>query len=248
MPRSGVPSCAPGAVPNCGITLRRDSGRGPAAPLRGALTIPPIMGMPPKPPSPAAPACGTPSRPATGNAVAASRIAGDAVAQDCGTDSAPTVAARPRPADPPAPPIPDACEPARSASPAAGAASSAAAGATAGSPPYSGDRVIIGPMARKSAWTPIPRFCARVPDKAVKAWLPGVFKKLRIAADGLGNPPDASDCSELGTWESTFWAAPAGEAAAWVTAAAWVLVPAGLVVGGGGLNGVTVVAAAEAPA
>src|ERR1700733_13995482 len=60
--------------------------------------------------------------------------------------------------------------------------------------------------------------------------------------------PVPSDCSVLGTCESMFWAAPAGVAAAWVTEAAWVLVPAGLVVGGGGLNGVTVVAAAEAPA
>src|ERR1700685_2356158 len=45
-----------------------------------------------------------------------------------------------------------------------------------------------------------------------------------------------------------FWTAPAGVAAAWATAAAWVPVPPGLVVGGGGLNGVTVVAAADAPA
>src|ERR1700678_3597539 len=110
MPRPGVPACAPGAAASCGITLRRDSGRGLSAPLRGAFTIPPIMGMPPdQPPSPAGPACGKPSRPATGNAVAASRIAGDAVAQDCGTDSAHTVGALPRPADTPAPPLPDAC-------------------------------------------------------------------------------------------------------------------------------------------
>jgi fatty acid CoA ligase FadD9 len=43
-------------------------------------------------------------KPSAGNAVAASRTAGDAVAQDCGTESAPTDAARPRPADTPAPP------------------------------------------------------------------------------------------------------------------------------------------------
>src|ERR1700677_316195 len=77
----------------------------------------------------------------------------------------------------------------------------------------------------------------------------GLFNTLRIGAVAAsGIRPDASDCSVLGTPESTFWVAPAGEAAAWVTAAAWVPVPAGLVVGGGGLNGVTVVAAAEAPA
>src|ERR1700677_3150384 len=127
MPRSGVPACAPGAAASSGITLRRDSGLGPPAPLRGALPAPTIGGMPPKPPGPAAPACGKPSRPAAGNAVAASRIAGDSVAQDCGTDNPPTVAASPRPADTPAPPGPDPYEPARSASPAAGAASSAAA-------------------------------------------------------------------------------------------------------------------------
>src|ERR1700691_5184495 len=124
MPRSGALSCAPGAAASSGITLRRDSGLGPAAPLRGALTAPTIGGMPPKPPGPAAPACGKPSRPAAGNAVAASRIAGDSVAQDCGTDNPPTVAAWPRPADTPAPPIPDPYEP---ANPAAGAAAAAAA-------------------------------------------------------------------------------------------------------------------------
>src|SRR3984885_13108946 len=87
------------------------------------------------------------------------------------------------------------------------------------------------------------------PDKPSTAWLPGLLKKLRTGAvSALGIPPDPSDCSALGTWASTFWAAPAGEATAWVTAAAWVPVPAGLVVGGGGLNGVTVVAAAQAPA
>src|SRR5580693_29969 len=87
------------------------------------------------------------------------------------------------------------------------------------------------------------------PEKPWTATLAGLLKPLRIGAvTALGNPPDASDCSVLGTPASTFWAAPAGVAAAWATAAAWVLVPAGLVVGGGGLNGVTVVAAAEAPA
>src|SRR5271156_5272445 len=131
MPRSGVPWSTPGAVPNCGITLRRDSGRGLSAPLRGALTIPPIMGMPPKPPSPAGPACGTPSRPAAGNAVAASRIAGDAGAHDCGTDNPPTLAAPPPPADPPGPYDP-VRPPARPPSPAAGAASFAAAAGAAG--------------------------------------------------------------------------------------------------------------------
>src|ERR1700677_2192430 len=138
MPRSGVPSCAPGAAASCGITLRRDSGLGPPARLRGALTAPTIGGMPPKPPGPAAPACGKPSRPAAGNAVAPSRIAGDAVAHDGGTDKPPTVAASPKPADTPAPPAappgPDPYEPARSASPASGAAATAAAGAAAGAP------------------------------------------------------------------------------------------------------------------
>src|SRR6202453_3487690 len=98
------------------------------------------------------------------------------------------------------------------------------------------------PALTESTSTPIRLY------KPSTAWLPGLLVKLRIAVDGLGDCADASDCSVLGTWESMFWAAPAGEAAAWLTAAAWVPVPAGLVVGGGGLNGVTVVAAAEAPA
>jgi hypothetical protein len=68
------------------------------------------------------------------------------------------------------------------------------------------------------------------------------------AVAASGNPPDASDCSVVAAWESVFWVAPAGEAAAWVTAAAWVPVPAGLVVCGGEVNGLNVVAAAEAPA
>src|ERR1700677_343638 len=92
-------------------------------------------------------------------------------------------------------------------------------------------------------------FVPKFPINFSRAWLPGVFKALRIAAVAVsGDAADASDCSVLGTCESAFWTAPAGVAAAWATAAAWVPVPAGLVVGGGGLNGVTVVAAAEAPA
>src|ERR1700677_813668 len=142
MPRSGALSCAPGAAASSGITLRRDSGLGPAAPLRGALTAPTIGGMPPKPPGPSAPAWGNPPRPGAGNGVGASRIAGDSVAQDCGTDKPPTVAASPKPADTPAPPAappaappgPDPYEPARSATPASGAAATAAAGAAAGAP------------------------------------------------------------------------------------------------------------------
>src|SRR6202167_6578765 len=146
MPRSGALSCAPGAAASSGITLRRDSGLGPAAPLRGALTAPTIGGMPPKPPGPAAPACGKPSRPAAGNAVAASRIAGDSVAHDGGTDNPPTVAARPSPADTPAPPGPDPCEPARSASPAPGAAAPGASSAGAACiPAYSGPKPYVVP-------------------------------------------------------------------------------------------------------
>src|ERR1700677_4543132 len=57
--------------------------------------------MPPtQPPGPAAAAAGKPSRPAVGNAAAASLIAGEAVAQDCGTDNLPTEAAWPRPPPP----------------------------------------------------------------------------------------------------------------------------------------------------
>src|ERR1700691_638535 len=146
MPRPGVPACAPGAAAICGITLRRDSGRGLSAPLRGALTMPPIMGMPPKPPSPAAPTSGKLSRPAAGNAVAASRIAGDSVAHDGGTDNPPTVAARPSPADTPAPPGPDPCEPASSASPAPGAAAPGASSAGAACiPAYSGPKPYVVP-------------------------------------------------------------------------------------------------------
>src|SRR5271156_5588939 len=80
---------------------------------------------PKKPGDPAAPAGGTPARAPAGSEVAASRIAGAAVAQDCGTDNEPTVAAPPRPADTPAPPGPT--EPAVAA--AAGAAAAAAAAA-----------------------------------------------------------------------------------------------------------------------
>jgi hypothetical protein len=47
----------------------------------------------------------------------------------------------------------------------------------------------------------------------------------------------------VAAWERVFWVAPAGEAAAWVIAAPWVLVPAGLVVCGGEVNGLNVVAA-----
>src|ERR1700679_1527679 len=146
MPRSGVPACAPGAAASSGITLRRDSGLGPAAPLRGALTAPTIGGMPPKPPGPAAPACGTLSRPAAANAVAASRIAGDSVAHDGGTDNPPTVAARPSPADTPGPYEP-ARPPARPPSPAAGAATFGAAAGAAGIPAYSGARGFTRPVA-----------------------------------------------------------------------------------------------------
>src|SRR5271169_5514375 len=148
MPRSGVPWSTPDSLAICGITLRRDSGRGLSAPFRGALTIPPIMGMPPdQPPSPAGPACGTPSRPATGDAVAASRIAGDAGAHDCGTDNPPTVAAWPRLADTPGPYEP-VRPPARPPSPAAGAASFAAAGAALGiANAYSGKKFVSLPTA-----------------------------------------------------------------------------------------------------
>src|ERR1700758_3261786 len=63
--------------------------------------------MPPnQPPDPAAPTCGIASRPVIGNPLAASRISGAALPQDCGTESPPTDAARPRPADAAAPPDP----------------------------------------------------------------------------------------------------------------------------------------------
>src|ERR1700747_3588113 len=79
------------------------------------------------------------------------------------------------------------------------------------------------------------------PPKASRPWDTGVFKTPMIAAvPALGSPADAndpSDCSAAGTCARPFWVAPAGEAAAWLTAAAWVPVPAGLVVCGGGLNG-----------
>jgi hypothetical protein len=69
-----------------------------------------------------------------------------------------------------------------------------------------------------------------------------------IAVIGLANAPDASDCRVLGTWDRALWAVPVDVPAAEATAAAWVPVPAGLVFCVGVLNGVTVVAAAEAPA
>src|SRR5271169_321572 len=209
------------------------------------------MGMPPtEPPSPATPACGRPSRPAAGHAVAASRIAGAAVPQDCGTDNPPTAAARPSPADTPAPPSPDPYEPARVPSAPPGTPDTADTAATGASPtsdnsglkrPKTEPPTIIGPN-KKTASPP------NAPTRGSMNWFAGVLNKVDIAAAPLNDPPEASDCSVLGTCESMFWVAPAGVAAAWVTAAAWVLVPAGLVVGGGGLNGVTVAAAAEAPA
>ena len=61
-------------------------------------------------------------------------------------------------------------------------------------------------------------------------------------------PPDASDCSVLGTWGSNCDRAPGAPVPAEATAAAWVPVPAWLVFCVGALNGVNVVAAAEAPA
>src|SRR6202167_1130549 len=148
MPRSGALSCAPGAAASSGITLRRDSGLGPAAPLRGALTAPTIGGMPPKPPGPAAPTCGKPSRPAAGNAVAASRIAGDAVAHDGGTDNPPTVAAPPSPADTPGPYERDRAAP--SAAGAAAAGTAAAAGAAADDNPFAVATEINGMTLKKS--------------------------------------------------------------------------------------------------
>ena len=61
-------------------------------------------------------------------------------------------------------------------------------------------------------------------------------------------PLDASDCSVLGTWGSSCERAFGVPVPAEATAAAWVAVPAGLVFCFGALNGVSVVAAAEAPA
>jgi hypothetical protein len=70
--------------------------------------------------------------------------------------------------------------------------------------------------------------------------------------DDVAAAGDASPCSAVGTaevsWDSVVCALPADVPAAWVTATVWSANPAGLVVCAGGVNGVTVVAAAEAPA
>ena len=70
----------------------------------------------------------------------------------------------------------------------------------------------------------------------------GLLNMFGIPCDA---PPDASDCSVLGTWgsscERALWVPVPAEA----TAAAWVPVPAGLVFCVGALNGVNVVAAAR---
>ena len=69
-----------------------------------------------------------------------------------------------------------------------------------------------------------------------------------IAVTGVDDAVDASDCSVLVTCDRAFWAVPVDVPAAEVTAAAWAPVPAGSVFCMGEVNGVSVVAAAEAPA
>jgi hypothetical protein len=72
-----------------------------------------------------------------------------------------------------------------------------------------------------------------------------------VAADVACNG-DASPCSAVGTAEvscdSTACVFAADVPLAWATAAACPASPPGLVVGAGGVNGVSVVACADAPA
>jgi hypothetical protein len=69
-----------------------------------------------------------------------------------------------------------------------------------------------------------------------------------ITVAGLDDAVDASDCSVLVTCATAFWAVPVDVPVAEATAAAWAPVPAGSVFCMGEVNGVSVVAAAEAPA
>lgn len=74
--------------------------------LSGPRPAKPANGAPNRLPGPLAPTPGAAARLVAGSAVAVGLIAGAAAAQVCGTDNAPTVPARPIPAETAAPPSP----------------------------------------------------------------------------------------------------------------------------------------------
>jgi hypothetical protein len=192
------------------------------------------------------------------NADAAWLIVG---AEACGTDNAPTKLALPKPAvTAPLPksaalsiPAPEAA-PAPRADPNGVAAPASAGGAAAfASMPAANATLAAGgikpspaPIAAVSG-TPS-TVCST--DDASDSWLR--IPESPEVDDDVDAAGDASPCSAVGTaevsWDSVVCAVPAEVPVVWVTAAVWPSSPLGLVVGAGGVNGVIVVAAAEAPA
>lgn len=213
----------------------------------------PARGNPPNipPESPATPA-GTAPRPVPDNAVAAGLIAGTAAPQLCGTDNAPIDAARPVPADTAAPspvnPVdPIALEPSPAVRPDA-------------RPPARPDpeaALLAAPRAGASdfIWFRFDRSPAEIYPTELVIDKP-VLRELRDDVDDVAVADDrgeASPCSAVGTVEVTC------DSAAWVFVAAEVPVACataipcaasavGLAVWGGGVNGVSVAAAADEPA
>ncbi|MGH7734440.1 MAG: hypothetical protein ACREOE_12255 [Gemmatimonadales bacterium] len=183
-------------------------------------------------------------------------IAGAPAAQVCGTDNAPIEAARPRPADtaPPLPPLPRPGKPADPNTPAPEPNPPARADPAASAPLAAALVVDIRDFDVFAIDQPL---CAS--DDTVDTGDMTVFRFFSASSgdvddiDDVEDSGEASPCSVAGTadiaCDSTICVFAAAEVpVAWATAAPWAANPPGLVACCGGVNGVNVEAAAEAPA
>lgn len=188
----------------------------------------------------------------SGSVAAAGLTAGAAATQVCGTDNAPTAAARPTPAEPAAP-----LSPAEPKDPSAPGPSPLAR-----PDPEAVSVAALIPGINDFTWFAFESSALEIyPIRLVldKTGLTVLSDEPSDASDGVDPVDDADDsgeascCSAVGTvaitWDRTAWVLVlAAVPVAWATAAPCAASPAGLVVGCGGLNGVNVAALAEAPA